>query len=53
MKNEKKAYVVIGSLKVLIENVNVINISKGLFGEDVVTFFYEGKKRESSIYKRP
>jgi len=53
MKNKGNAYVVIGNLHVSIDDVEVLNISEGLFGEDVVTFIYEGQKRESSIYKRP
>lgn len=53
MKNKENAYVVIGNLHVSIDDVEVLNISEGLFGEDVVTFIYDGQKRESSIYKRP
>ena len=43
----------IGNLHVSLDDVKVLNISEGLFGEDVVTFEYEGQKRESSIYRRP
>ena len=53
MKNKENAYVVIGNLHVSIDDVEVLNISESLFGEDVVTFIYDGQKRESSIYKRP
>tara|TARA_S200002703_G_scaffold59671_1_gene51694 strand:+ start:1219 stop:1419 length:201 start_codon:yes stop_codon:yes gene_type:complete len=53
MKNKDNAYVMIGNLHVSLDDVKVLNISEGLFGEDVVTFEYEGQKRESSIYRRP
>ena len=53
MKNKGNAYVMIGNLHVALDDVEIINISEGLFGEDVVTFIYEGKQRTSSIYKRP
>lgn len=53
MSKEENAYVMIGNLHVSIDDVKVLNISEGLFGEDVMTFEYEGQKRESSIYRRP
>jgi hypothetical protein len=53
MKSEENAYVMIGNVHVSLDDIKVLNISEGLFGEDVVTFEYEGQKRESSIYKRP
>ena len=53
MKNKDNAYVMIGNLHVSLDDVKVLNISEGLFGEDVMTFEYEGQKRESSIYRRP
>ena len=44
---------VVLALGLSIDDVKVLNISEGLFGEDVMTFEYEGQKRESSIYRRP
>jgi hypothetical protein len=51
--NKENAYVMIGNLHVALDDVEILNISEGLFGEDVATFLYEGKQRTSSIYKRP
>lgn len=53
MSKEENAYVMIGNLHVSLDDVKVLDISEGLFGEDVATFLYEGKPHTSSIYRRP
>ena len=50
MERKQKAYVLVGYLRVDMDLVEVINISENLFGEDVVTFEWDGIVRQSRIY---
>jgi hypothetical protein len=50
MERKQYAYVIVGYLHVDLDLVKVINIEENLFGEDVVTFEWDGMVRQSRIY---
>ena len=52
MERKQYAYVIVGYLHVDLDLVKVINIEENLFGEDVVTFEWDGMVRQSRIYTR-
>jgi len=52
MERKQYAYVIVGYLHVDIDLVKVINIEENLFGEDVVTFEWDGMVRQSRIYTK-
>ena len=52
MERKQKAYVLVGYLRVDMDLVEVINIEENLFGEDVVTFEWDGLVRQSKIYTK-
>jgi hypothetical protein len=52
MERKQKTYVLVGYLRVDMDLVEVINIEENLFGEDVVTFEWDGLVRQSRIYTK-
>ena len=50
MERKQYAYVIVGYLHIDLDLVKVINIEENLFGEDVVTFEWDGMVRQSKIY---
>ena len=52
MERKQYAYVIVGYLHIDLDLVKVINIEENLFGEDVVTFEWDGMVRQSRIYTK-
>jgi hypothetical protein len=50
--NRESDYVMVGSITIPVDEVECLDISEGLFGEDRLTFSWEGKTYESPVYKR-
>ena len=50
MQRKQMTYVLVGYLRVDMDLVKVIHIEENLFGEDIVTFEWDGMVRQSRIY---
>ena len=50
-ENTSQTFVVVKGERIDVEDVEFLNIEEGIFGEDIMTFEYEGEVYESAVFR--